>query len=131
MITVTTAPNWFEVRVICFCYLQFFLLSITLVVIVVATIFLPMLTLAPILTFSLICFEHLYDSISFFFACHSFLGTPYTSEIVSSTDAYMFVEMVGIYTIFFSKLFENSVGKHLFYLIFLVHILPIYLTRWF
>ena len=65
MITVTTAPNWFEVRVICFCYLQFFLLFITLVVIVVATIFLPILTLAPILTFSLICFEHLYDSISF------------------------------------------------------------------
>jgi hypothetical protein len=91
-------------------------LSIILVVIAVGTIFLRMLK-SPILIFFDYCLNVLRASAGWYgyFACQSFLGTPYTSEIVSSTESYMVVEMVGVYTILFGKFFDpHSVGKHHF-----------------
>jgi hypothetical protein len=87
--------------VACSC-LQFVLLvlPITLVVIVVGIIFLPMLK-SPILTFFFdYCLNVFPASIGWYcyFACQSFLGTPYT---------YMVVKMVGVYAILFGKFFEN------------------------
>jgi len=45
------------------------------------------------LTISLIIFEPLYDGIDILLV-NLFVATPYTSDVVSSTDSYMFIEMV-------------------------------------